>query len=363
MPARDALHFQMILMDDLRSGGILGALLDGFERSQRGMERPSGAPDPFNALPNPIGMFSPGHPYDESGDGLRQYFARHVNMTLAYYVDPRMTELVTAAAESMPDEELRREDLPSSHGFLLLPHGLAEVDLRGQMMVHNVVCWFQYGDGVDLWFMSNKNDPKDMVNQRHRRYFGEKDFSMFPTLAPAVYTRIRFGETVPLSISGTKVLPPEMTEAMQVTSDPKTNSLAFFWPEGYDMDEWIGEHMEVSPNAVVVWIIAMWRLMQQTITDVRTEEVDRPLRKAAAKRNMKQNTVSVITLRKRKHVDGEGESNIEWSHRWLVRGHWRRQPCKTNGEPDVRVIWIHPHIKGPDDAPLLVRDHVYALSR
>jgi hypothetical protein len=143
---------------------------------------------------------------------------------------------------------------------------------------------------------------------------------------------------------------------MQVMSDPKTGSLAFAWPEGYDMNEWIGEHMEVSPSAVVIWIIAMWRLMQQTITDVRTEAVDRPLRKAARKRNMKSDEVSVIALRKRKYIDGEGESNIEWSHRWLVRGHWRKQPCKTNGEPDTRVIWIHPHIKGPEDKPLLVGD-------
>jgi hypothetical protein len=364
MPARDSLHYQLILTDDLAPGGILGALLNGFERSQRGLERPSGEPDMFDAVPNPIGMFGvTGTPYDESGDGLRQYFARHMRMTLAYYVDPRMTALVTAAAETMPNETLRPEDLPSSHGFLLLPAGLSEVDLRGQLMVHNVVCWFQYGNGVDLWFMSNKFEERDMLNQRHRRYFGEKDFATFPTLAPAVYTRIEYGEGVPMSLSGTKVLPPEITEAMQVMSDPKTGSLAFAWPEGYDMNEWIGEHMEVSPSAVVIWIIAMWRLMQQTITDVRTEAVDRPLRKAARKRNMKSDEVSVIALRKRKYIDGEGESNIEWSHRWLVRGHWRKQPCKTNGEPDTRVIWIHPHIKGPEDKPLLVRDRVYSLER
>lgn len=364
MPARDALHYQLMLIDDLAPGSLLGVLLDGFERSQRGMERPSGKPDdPFDALPNPIGMFTPSHPYDTSGDALRTYFARHMRMTLPFYVDPRMTALVTAAAESMPDEPLRPEDLPATHGFLLLPSGLAEVDLRGQMMVHNVVCWFQYGGGVDLWFLSNKNDERDMVNQRHRAYFGEERMREFPTLAPAVYGRIEFGDTVPYSLQGNKVLPPEITESMRVMKDPKTGSLAFAWTEGYDMNEWIGEHLEVGPNATVAWILAMWRLMQQTITDVRTEAVDRPLRKAARKRNMKQDTVSVITLRKKKYVDGEGESNIEWSHRWLVRGHWRKQPCKTNGEPDTRVIWIHPHLKGPDDAPLLIRDHVYALQR
>jgi hypothetical protein len=372
VPARDALHYQMIFMDDLAPGGILGSMLDGFDRSQRGLGMPDGSKPPIDAVPNPIGMFSRGSqgtPYDESGDGLRQYFARHMELTLPFYVDPRMTALVTAAAESMPsDSVLRPEDLPATHGFLLIPQGLSEIDLRGQLMIHNAVAWFQRAGGMDLWFLSNKYEERDMVNQRHLRYFGEEKMTALPQFTAAVYTRIEFGEGVPLSLGSTKVLPPEITETMRVITDPKTGAVAQMWGEGYDLNEWIGDSMEISPNGVVAWIMAMWRLMQQTIIDVRSEPVDRGLRKQVRKRRMKHEDVTVIALRKRKHADGETGTEIEWSHRWLVRGHWRKQWVgPRDGEVGVdryqTPVWIHPHVKGPDDAPFLVRDHVYSLER
>ena len=371
MPARDALHLQMIFTDDLAPGGMLGSMLDAFEQSQRGMDMGRGGKrPPIEAVPNPIGMFSPRYPYDPSGDGLRRYFEQHMRMSLPFYVDPRMTALVTAAAESMPsDSVLRPEDLPATHGFLLVPNGLSEIDLRGQLMVHNVVIWFQRAGGVDLWFLSNKYEERDMVNHRHLRMFGEEGMKGMPLLTTAVYTRIEFGEGVPMSLGSTKVLPPEITETMHVAVDPKTGTSYSMWGEGYDLNEWIGDSMEIRPNAAVAWIIAMWRLMQQTIVDVRTEPVERSLRKAAVKRKMKQNEVSVIALRKRKRAESEGpEVEIEWSHRWLVRGHWRQTWVgPRNGELGVDryqvPVWIHPHVKGPDDAPFLVREHVYSLER
>ena len=56
MPARDALHYQVQMTEELTSpGSLLATMLDGFDRSQRGMPAPAGAPD---ALPNPIGLFA-----------------------------------------------------------------------------------------------------------------------------------------------------------------------------------------------------------------------------------------------------------------------------------------------------------------
>jgi hypothetical protein len=368
MPARDALHYQMIFQDELIPGGILGRMLDGFERAQRGMGLATGRESPIEAAPNKIGLFHDAVPYDESEDGMRKYFARHMELTLAFYLDPRMSALVTAAAESMPvDTVLRPEDLPATHGFLLLPGGLAEIDIRGQLMVHNVVAWFQRAGGVDIWYMSNKYDERDMVNMRQRRMFGG-NYEGLPTLSPAVYTRVEFGQGVPLGLGSTKVVPPEVTESMHVEVDPVSGQVAAMWGVGYDLNEWFGDAMKVEPNASVAWMFATWRLMQQTITDVRTEPVDRALRRRAQKRNMKRDDVTVIALRKRKRVDGEVETDIEWSHRWLRRGHWRQQWVgPRNGELGVEryqtPIWIHPTICGPEDAPLLVRDHVYSLER
>lgn len=61
------------------------------------------------------------------------------------------------------------------------------------------------------------------------------------------------------------------------------------------------------------------------------------------------------------HVSGWTRSNVEarrdWSHRWLVSGHWRNQWYPSEGVH--RPIWIDAFVKGPSDAPLLVRPTVY----
>lgn len=42
--------------------------------------------------------------------------------------------------------------------------------------------------------------------------------------------------------------------------------------------------------------------------------------------------------------------HVEWSKRWLVRGHWRLQACGLRRE-SRRLIWIDPFVKGPEDKP------------
>lgn len=52
---------------------------------------------------------------------------------------------------------------------------------------------------------------------------------------------------------------------------------------------------------------------------------------------------------------------VEWHHRWVVRGHWRLQPYPKYGEH--RQIWIYPFMKGPADKPILERRTVFNVSR
>lgn len=52
------------------------------------------------------------------------------------------------------------------------------------------------------------------------------------------------------------------------------------------------------------------------------------------------------------------EGGVAWSHRWMVRGHWRLQPCGPR-RSQRRLIWIDPFIKGPSDKPLDVRPTVW----
>jgi hypothetical protein len=46
----------------------------------------------------------------------------------------------------------------------------------------------------------------------------------------------------------------------------------------------------------------------------------------------------------------EAAGAVAWSRRWIVRGHWRNQPCGPSRSLRRR-IWIDPFIKGPEDKP------------
>jgi hypothetical protein len=48
------------------------------------------------------------------------------------------------------------------------------------------------------------------------------------------------------------------------------------------------------------------------------------------------------------------EMGWTWSVRSLTRGHWRRQAVGPRGAHGHRTIWIRPHWRGPEDAPLSV---------
>jgi len=61
------------------------------------------------------------------------------------------------------------------------------------------------------------------------------------------------------------------------------------------------------------------------------------------------------------HTGSKPESrggHVEWSRRWMVRGHWRNQPYGP-GRTERRLTWIDPYVKGPDDKPLDTRPTVW----
>jgi hypothetical protein len=118
------------------------------------------------------------------------------------------------------------------------------------------------------------------------------------------------------------------------------------------------------------YVHALWMLLGQKITDVSEEHV----RKSTAKRLGAVGIparVSVIALRAtltpgRK----DGESLVEWSHRWVVNGRWQWRKCGPEHpfaqeyDKGFRVrCYIGFYVKGPSDRPLVVTDRVYDLRR
>lgn len=113
-----------------------------------------------------------------------------------------------------------------------------------------------------------------------------------------------------------------------------------------------------------------WRLiatcttmMQQRIAVIGSVPMDRASRRRAARLGNETTETRIVDLRRPADRDRAsapaGPAN--WSHRWIVGGHWRNHwmPRSQTHQP----MWIAPHVKGPDDKPIVIHDRVYRWSR
>lgn len=115
-------------------------------------------------------------------------------------------------------------------------------------------------------------------------------------------------------------------------------------------------------------LTAFWMLMHQEGIASRTEvrpprQTVRRSERAGIDRALSR--VNVVRLRRLSPPSEPGDDDQpkrEHDHRWLVSGHWRWQPV-GKGRAQRRLTFVRPHIKGPDDKPLVVREKVNAWVR
>lgn len=72
--------------------------------------------------------------------------------------------------------------------------------------------------------------------------------------------------------------------------------------------------------------------------------------------------IATFIVLRRPRSDGEIGSDIadrRYVHQWIVSGHFRNQWYPS--EEAHRLIWIAPHIKGPDGAPMI--EHAFKVAR
>lgn len=127
---------------------------------------------------------------------------------------------------------------------------------------------------------------------------------------------------------------------------------------GYGEDQIVAPSHEMKTWALIAR--CCWLLMQQRIAVETVQRPDRASERRLRRANKPVDPVRVISLRQPEHHGGPG-SDRSYHHRWVVRGHWRKQwyPSQERNVP----IWISPYVKGPDGAPLLAGEKVYAWTR
>ena len=101
------------------------------------------------------------------------------------------------------------------------------------------------------------------------------------------------------------------------------------------------------------FLAAFWAFIRQDIVDLRLQ----PLSRAARRRhhvphNQAPPLIKTVELRRTLRSPGHGQESapVDWSCRWIVRGHWRNQYYRKTGTH--RPKFIPPYVKGPEGQPL-----------
>lgn len=261
-----------------------------------------------------------------------------------YRVTSDMCLLVEAAAASLDATDRWDRTLPpTEHGLVRFDRGLRIQDARGQTMYLNWLVWGPSGShdrrsAGQIFFMFNDHlTEPDSVFQN---LDSEKQEWLLRNVG-------RWGFIGMSNVWHDEQVGPDDLEQ----SEEYLNKVR----------EETGLEPQKSTN-VLRYLHALFLLLNQTLVSVTEEVPERAARRRAKRANIP-DRVTVIALRRHENYKRhEGETDVEWQHRWVVRGHWRWQPHGEGRKQRTR-IYIAPHIKGPDDKPLVITDKVYDLRR
>jgi hypothetical protein len=242
-----------------------------------------------------------------------------------FYVSGDLVELIDFAAEKFRPEPLILNDLMVPDGFAYFAKPVYVTDTRGLQMPFRAFEWSinpeRTGLLIALYSHRGDGDPTD-DGVYHDSRVGGSDL----VLEYATFMRFEQASTV------------------------------------YDDDETIRD--------VLAHVKVFFRLCQQEVAIPFRERASRPVWKRAKATWRDIREVVVFTLRRAKNTpEYEGdEREVQWSHRWMVQGHWRNQPYIERDDDGTRrtiyrQIWIAPYVKGPDGKPLIFKRRVFELVR
>lgn len=261
---------------------------------------------------------------------------RTLGLALTYVVAQHMEGLVRMAAADWPEDmEIEPDMLPSADGFLVFEKAWSTTDVRGNEIKVKAISWSSIPGGVLVNEYSSLLEP-DEPTRRQRAGMTPEQWTILTRMGI-----LHFHHTFQLKWYST----------IQTWNTPEAN---------------LDLHPEVRDSAVgpAKAFMALLKLMQQEITDVRGQKMTAK-RQQGWKRKRIPGEVSVITLRRKAmHSEAEHDAILRDFH-WPVRGHWawRWAGSEKLGTKHRKRIYIHPFLKGNLEAPLRVTKKVQVLAR
>jgi hypothetical protein len=251
---------------------------------------------------------------------------------------PDTVDLVTAAAQSLPYHPvLAWDEMPCDFGFLRLLKPLQIWDRQGRTLCAHAIQWWRAEMDMEIKgekgkaqvihyaIYSDASDPNDDYNQD-----------------PAAKKAADRGLKWPLAFLGFVPASQKMFK--------------------FDVTEIVKES-DWETAFLQKWLTSWWLMLRQQMVDAPIVSADRPTRRRAQQAlNTKElPEIKVVDLRRREKTARDdafaSDGNTNWTHRWGVRPHWRRQWYPSTQEH--KLILIDFQIRGPEDKPLKLRPTVF----
>lgn len=122
-----------------------------------------------------------------------------------------------------------------------------------------------------------------------------------------------------------------------------------------------GEAMIPGPERQILH--ALWSLLDDRIAVATPTHPDRAARRRFERDQHQPAPTELIEITLRRPTNTEANdtttNHIDWTHRWIVDGHWRNQYLPSTRSH--RPTWIAPYVKGK--GPLVVKDKIYKWTR
>lgn len=249
---------------------------------------------------------SPAHAPDSKG-AFQEMVCHTLSMAEPFFCDAEICDLISEVSKTIPvDWAFTPSILPAPAGFL----------------------WFQQPIAMPTWITDDGRQIESPISAFAWRYDRRREMCDI-----LVWTPIMDGL-------------PAVTIYTWVTGTTLDHGLAL--REETNSDSSSPERWSAKLRVVA----AMFAFMDQRILVEHEERPRRGARRRAQDALQREPNIRVITLRRTTNDDGDsGSRDVEWSCRWVVRGHWRRQRVGP-GLAEQRPTWIMPHVKGPQDKPI-----------
>jgi hypothetical protein len=265
-----------------------------------------------------------------TGDQRRRNEIQRLADAELYFVSAEMTQLAITAAESLLSFDLAEPDAPSPAGLIVFEKPIAtDVNAKGG-----------HGETVHITAASWNIAPAP-------RWGVALWFSFYIDLHLTLDCEVEEGRITRSEAARQKAGQPRFSYTM-------------------DAAHMIGRGIPVANDDSVLnsWgrtILSAWLLMAQPLAETSTVTADRGSQKRVRRTGYEPAPVRLIALRRPQGSGGRGGGERGFRHQWIVRGHWRQQWYPRRQV--YRPVWIAPHVKGPEGAPVIGGEKVNLLKR